>query len=98
MQYTAEALQPSMTNTASVEPSDPSTTSGIRIHYLDSLRGLAALAVVILHAFEMFGLSLGDMGVVSDARLTGGIDRIIPWLYYNVAGWGAMAVELFIVL
>ncbi len=79
-------------------PMDQSTTSGIRIQYLDSLRGLAALAVVVVHALEMFGLNLGWAGITSDALLTGGVDKIIPWLDANIVGWGAMAVELFIVL
>src|SRR4051794_29052020 len=90
--------QPRATSSAAEYPVDQATTSGIRIYYLDSLRGLAALAVVILHAFEMFGLSLKVIGVTSDGLLKGGADVILPWLYYNVVGWGAMAVELFIVL
>ncbi|MEO8393009.1 MAG: acyltransferase [Chloroflexota bacterium] len=99
MQLQAETFnEPASTRVAAVDTIDPSTTSGIRLHYIDSLRGLAALAVVILHAFEMFGLGLGWAGIVSDARLTGGLDKIIPFLYNNLVGWGAMAVEMFIVL
>lgn len=70
-----------------------------RIGYIDGIRGLAALAVAILHAFQMFGYGLEPVGVVSDALLTGrGIERVLPPLFTNVIQFGAFAVEIFIVI
>ncbi len=70
-----------------------------RIGYLDGIRGLAALAVTVLHAFQMFGYGLEPLGIVSDSLLTGGvIDQILPPLFTNVIQFGAFAVEIFIVI
>lgn len=70
-----------------------------RIDYLDGIRGIAALAVVILHAFQMFGYGLAPVGIVSDGLLTGHpLEQLLPPLYNYVIQFGAFAVEVFIVI
>lgn len=66
---------------------------GIRLHYLDGMRGIAALAVTILHAFEMFGAGLSELGV-QGAMTTPTLEAVHDY----VLQWGMFAVEVFIVL
>jgi peptidoglycan/LPS O-acetylase OafA/YrhL len=83
---------------AQSDTSQPPRKNTARIDYLDGIRGLAALAVVFVHIFEAFGLDMAWAGINSDGRLTGaGLDRFIPILA-NISGYGAYAVEIFIVV
>jgi peptidoglycan/LPS O-acetylase OafA/YrhL len=87
------------TSSAPTVPISAARTPKVRIEYLDSLRGLAALAVVFVHAFEMFGLNLAPVGIISDARLTANLlDKFVPFLYEHVFHRAVYAVPLFIVL
>jgi len=77
----------------------PAPTKGVRIAYLDGIRGIAALAVVILHASEMYGLANLMNGFKVDALLgDGAFSRIFPLFYEYGLKWGVYAVQVFIVL
>jgi len=52
--------------------------------YLDGFRAVAALVVVVYHAYLFTGA-------------TGSVDRAMPWLG-NIVGWGFLGVPIFIVL
>jgi peptidoglycan/LPS O-acetylase OafA/YrhL len=83
---------------AQLNTSQPARKPDNRIEYLDGIRGLAALAVVFVHVFEAFGLDMQWAGIYSDGRLTNaGLDKLIPVLA-NISGYGAYAVEIFIVV
>lgn len=83
-------------NTASVP-----TVDIRRIDYLDGLRALAALGVVLVHAFEMFGLGLGAFwGLAKDQSRLGDSHReqLFALTHELVVGQFVWAVEIFIVL
>jgi peptidoglycan/LPS O-acetylase OafA/YrhL len=68
--------------------------TSFRIDYLDGLRGLAALAVVLLHASEMFGLHIA----YENGTILTGFDRIMQLAHLYGFKWGMFAVETFIVV
>jgi peptidoglycan/LPS O-acetylase OafA/YrhL len=65
-----------------------------RIGYLDGIRGLAALAVTLVHAWESFGLYQAKLQGI---ELTG-FDRVAQLMGDYIFVWGILAVEVFIVL
>ncbi|MFJ4222057.1 acyltransferase family protein [Curtobacterium luteum] len=65
-------------------PSAPRPSTRLEFPYLDGLRGLAALAVVVYHAYLFTGV-------------TGTGPTQIPWLR-PIIGWGYLGVPVFIVL
>lgn len=65
----------------------------IRIHFLDGLRGAAALYVAVFHAFQ-----IGGIVQAQDHLGTGLLDRAIKASYYAVFSYGYCAVPIFIVL
>lgn len=72
-----------------------------RIDFLDGLRALAAMGVVVVHAFEMFGLGLGAFwGLEQDPSGLGeGLaGRAFGLAHELVVGQFVWAVEVFIVL
>jgi peptidoglycan/LPS O-acetylase OafA/YrhL len=71
-----------------------------RLDYLDACRALAALAVVLVHAFEQFGLGLAGIGVSDGSGGLGGsaVERAISLLYFGVVRWSGYAVQVFIVI
>jgi peptidoglycan/LPS O-acetylase OafA/YrhL len=73
--------------------------AGGRLAYLDGLRALAALCVVVLHAFQIHGLGLTWLEAANPrgGLGTGGVDRAILGAY-QAAYWGFLAVQVFIVI
>ena len=71
-----------------------------RLDYLDSLRALAALAVVVLHAFQQYGLGLTDWGVPEPwaAAGAGGVEAGIVIAYDRLVRWAFFAVQVFIII
>lgn len=72
-----------------------------RIDFLDGLRALAALGVVVVHAFEMFGLGLGALWGLdkNQSGLGDGLaGRAFELTHELVVGQFVWAVEVFIVL
>jgi peptidoglycan/LPS O-acetylase OafA/YrhL len=75
-------------------------TPRARLDYLDSLRALAALAVVVLHAFQQYGLGLADWGVPepwTDPG-AGGVAAGIVIAYERLVRWAFFAVQVFIII
>lgn len=73
----------------------------LRLPYIDGLRALAALAVVLLHSFEMHGLGIGAYWGLSgsDAGLSeSAVGRMLVTLYEASIHHAATAVQVFIVL
>lgn len=79
------------------EPDTPPQAVISRIDFIDGLRGLAALAVVILHAFEVYGIGwINPPGY--EVYTAGALGAALEQLYGLVVlrfGW---AVEVFIVI
>ncbi len=72
-----------------------------RFPFLDGMRALAALAVVVLHAFQIFGLGLDQQlgpEVGRGGLTSGGLDRVILVVYDTLVRRGALAVPVFIVI
>jgi peptidoglycan/LPS O-acetylase OafA/YrhL len=78
----------------------PARPERLRLDYIDGIRGLAALAVVILHAFEVYGMGLpgpwreGGRELFMQAPL----GQLLARLYDLVVLRFAWAVEVFIVV
>ena len=77
-------------------PPDPRA----RFDYLDSLRALAALTVVVLHAVQQYGLGLDDWGVASVRGWlgAGAVDAGIVLAYERLVRWAFFAVQVFIII
>lgn len=76
-------------------------STALRLNFLDGLRALLALAVVIIHAFEMFGLGIeGFFGVEHDISGMGDspVAQTIRFLYVYLVSHFGYAVEAFIVV
>jgi peptidoglycan/LPS O-acetylase OafA/YrhL len=75
-------------------------TPRVRFDYLDSLRALAALTVVVLHAFQQYGLGLNDWGVpnVRGGLGDGLVDALIAISYDRLVRWAFFAVQVFIII
>jgi peptidoglycan/LPS O-acetylase OafA/YrhL len=77
----------------------PPPSKRLRLESIDSLRALAALAVVVVHSFEIFGLGLPDVG-----NPTGGLQEgvLAHTIIFTLFDWifrlGGIAVPVFIVL
>jgi peptidoglycan/LPS O-acetylase OafA/YrhL len=92
---TGSATNAASTNAMSTHPAPAKA----HLDYLDTLRGLAAMAVVILHAYQAFGLGAETWGVQSTALLSGAsVDKMITFVYGHVISRFAYAVQFFIVL
>ena len=68
--------------------------STTRIDYLDGIRGLAALAVTVLHAWQMFGV----LEPMETRGLLVGFEQTAKILHDYGIKWAIYAVEVFIVL
>lgn len=71
-----------------------------RLAFLDGLRALAALAVVAVHAFQMYGYDLHNwIATASPVPFGDGLaDRALMLSYSALWKWGPFAVPVFIVL
>lgn len=70
----------------------------VRLKYVDGLRALAALAIVILHTFQIYGIGMSE-----DVRARGDLlasygGKLILDLYEYLFQYGHYAVQIFIVL
>jgi peptidoglycan/LPS O-acetylase OafA/YrhL len=79
---------------------DTSSASPTHLAFLDGLRALAALAVVTVHSFQMYGYDLhGWTEGPSPVPFGDGlIDRALELSYELIWKWGPFAVPVFIVL
>lgn len=87
------------------EPNTPGARAGrepaqpLRLDYVDGLRALAALAVVVLHGFQVSGYGLGDLPISNHATITETlIGRVTGEIFENVVELFHYAVQVFIVL
>ena len=86
----AERVVPVEAGVAAPEP--------LRLAYVDALRALAALAVVLLHAFQIYGNYQG-LGLENEQALREpGIPALALIYELGVRQLGAVAVQVFIVL
>lgn len=81
-------------------PSAAAQSPRERLAFLDGLRALAALAVVAVHAFQMYGYDLGSLIADSTPVPLGGgpLDQALLLSYSVLWKWGPFAVPVFIVL
>jgi peptidoglycan/LPS O-acetylase OafA/YrhL len=84
----------------------PSTTSSApvklreRVEYIDGIRAIAALAVVVLHAFQMRGYNLhGVVSLPPDLVPSGtALGQFLALIYDTIGTAGLWAVKVFIVI
>jgi peptidoglycan/LPS O-acetylase OafA/YrhL len=71
-----------------------------RLAYLDAMRALAALAVVVFHAFQQYGLGLADHGIGNERGSLGaaGLDQALFLAYDKLVSWCFLAVQVFIII
>jgi peptidoglycan/LPS O-acetylase OafA/YrhL len=95
-----------MSQTSSPATSQEHTTPAtpVRLDFIDSLRALAALAVVVLHAYQIYGFDLTYVagfgmqeGLVTSHLYTTDIGTLIT-TSYSLTRFGHYAVEIFIVI
>jgi peptidoglycan/LPS O-acetylase OafA/YrhL len=70
----------------------------LRLESIDALRALAAIAVVLVHSFEIYGLGLPDVGNSSGGLTASAEHQLIRSLYEWIFRLGGLAVPVFIVL
>jgi peptidoglycan/LPS O-acetylase OafA/YrhL len=70
----------------------------IRLESIDALRALAAIAVVLVHSFEIYGLGLPDIGNPTGGLTDTPSHQLIFALYDWLFRLGGLAVPIFIVL
>lgn len=72
----------------------------VRLDYVDSLRALAALGVVILHVFQINGFGLGNVTLpgATDAVTSGALGRMIAIFFDKIVELFHYGVQVFIVL
>lgn len=79
-------------------PAAPHVPSRPRLEHIDALRGLSALAVVFVHAFEIYNLGLPDIGDGLGGLTNRPEHLVIRALYEWFFRLGGLAVPVFIML
>lgn len=79
-------------------PAAPDVPSRPRLEHIDALRGLSALAVVFVHAFEVYNLGLPDVGDGTGGLTDSPAHVLIRSLYEGIFSLGGLAVPIFIML
>jgi peptidoglycan/LPS O-acetylase OafA/YrhL len=77
----------------SVMPVSPADRPRLRLGYLDGLRGLAALYVVVFHISQ-----LCQVYVAGDRPMPNLLRRVLAHVHFLFLGYGRYAVDVFIVL
>lgn len=78
--------------------STPQTIARPRLDHIDALRGLAALAVVFVHAFEIYNFGLPDVGDGTGGLTNSPAHMLIREVYDWFFRLGALAVPIFIMI
>ena len=79
-------------------PTAAEATLRPRLEHIGALRGLSALAVVLVHAFEIYNLGLPDIGDGTGGLTDSAMHVLIRSLYEWFFQLGALAVPIFIML
>jgi peptidoglycan/LPS O-acetylase OafA/YrhL len=80
------------------QPAVPQASRRVRLETIDALRALAAMAVVIVHSFEIYGLGITDVGNGSGGLTNSPAHQLIAGLYEWLFRLGGLAVPIFIIL